>query len=240
MLTLSLTDHADNTGFVASVAGSLGATVSVWYTPADRPWPGDAWALAGTRTGDGDLAVAVPNRFYFCYASIVGEATPPERVAATSGLASVAQRVQDAVAALVKLCALDRIGDNVLTQVLLDVSEYRYPCAAVYLEGLSESEEKSTNGSDDIVYPAAVFLFDSGVKRSRHDHRSWVQKCRQQVFRALRNRHLAGVPESVIVRVRPGVIAQERYDGANGLPWQYYAGGFTVSVVCREPRGLGS
>lgn len=238
-LTLALADNADGTGLLATVAGSLGTPVAVHYTPADRPWPGDAWAIGGTRTGDGTLAVALPPRFYFVYAATSTAVTPPERIAVTSGEESVAERVQAAVVAVLKLADLPRVGDGVHNQVLLDPTAVKYPCAVVYLENLSEGEERSTNGTDDIVYPMSIILLDTGVSRTRHSHKAWVQACREKISRALRNVHLAGVPESVVTRVMGGPIAQERV-GAAGLPVEMYAGGFQVRVTCREPRGLGA
>lgn len=240
-LTVSYSDNSDGSGFTAAVTGTTGLPASVYYTPADRPWPLDPWVIGGTRTGDGTLTVPVLPRYYFAYAVIpsTGEVTPPACVVASDSLASVAERVQDAVVARLKLCNLPRIADRVFDQVLADPTEFKYPCAAVFLENLSEGEETSTNCTDDIVYPVSVVLLDSGVPATKHDHRPWVQACRQAVGRALRNVHLAGVPESVVVRVQAGMIAQ-RWMQMEGFPKEAYAGGFTARVTCREPRGLGA
>lgn len=238
-LTLTIQDRQDGTGFTAEIAGTSGDPVSVFYTLADRPWPLDAWIPGGSRTGDGTIAVTTPPRFYFVYAATPTACTPPERVAVTSADASVADRVQAALVAMLKLCDLPKVGDRVYSQILADPTEYKYPCVAVYLENLTEGEERSTNGTDDIVYPLSVVLLDTGVPATKHDHRGWVQACRQAVSRAVRNRHLAGVPESVIVRVTAGPIAQ-RWLTLDGFPREAYAGGFQIRVTCREPRGLGA
>ena len=240
-LTATYTDNQDGSGILVTLAGTGGAPVNVYYTPADRPWPLDPWIPGGTRTGDGTVTIAAPPRYYFAYATIpsTGETTPPACVVASIDQASVATRAQDAVVAWLKLCNLPRVGDRVYDQVLADPTEYKYPCVAVFLENLSEGEETSTNATDDIVYPHSVVLLDSGVPATKHAHRAWVQACRQAAGRALRNVHLAGVPESVIVRVQAGLIAQ-RWMVMEGFPKEAYAGGFTVRVTCREPRGLGA
>lgn len=240
-LSLTIQDSASltTTGFVATVAGSGGAAVALHYTQADRPWPLDPWVAGPTRTGDGAMTVNLPKRFYFVYAATATECTPPERVAVTTGEESVAERVQSAAVALLKICTLPRIGESVFNQALLDATELRYPCAVVYLEGLAEGEDRSTNGTDDIIYPLHVLLLNTGVSRTKHTHKAWVQDCRERVGRAFRNVHLPGVPESVLVKVTGGPIVQERVT-AVGLPMECYAGGFQMRVTCREPRGLGA
>ena len=255
-LTLALSDNANGTGFTAAVAGSSGATVSVWYTPADRPWPGDAWILAGTRVGDGAFAGAVDPRFYFVYASAGGTCSPPERVAVTTGFDEVATLMQNSIVATIRLLALPSISDYLAAPrrasggagfvgigaqafVQQDWTERKYPCFSVALDNQTEAQENGSNGADDIVYPFSVMLYDTAVKPTKQDHRAWIQWCRAKVFKAFRNQHLAGVTSSVVTRVEPKQIVQRQFEDGS-RPMNLYGGGFVVRCVNRELRGLGA
>jgi hypothetical protein len=256
-LTLDLTDNATTpTGFTATVAGSSGPTVSIFYTPADRPWPMDPWILAGTRVGDGAVVVPVDPRYYFVYATIPGLCSPPERVAVTTGLDEDATRMQASICATLNLLALPSRSDylasprltaadpgwtgiGVLDHFREDWMERRYPCFEVSVEGQTEGQEIGSNGTDDIVYPFRVMLYDTGISARRHDHKPWVQWCRAKLSKAFRNRHLASITSSVVVKVEPlSIFVKQPDDGSR--PKDLYAGGFTIKCVNRERRGLGA
>lgn len=252
MLTVTATDRAaDPTGFTAAVSGSDGAAVSILWTPADRPWPLDDWATAGSRTGDGPVGVLVPPRFYFVCAKTATDCSPPARVAVTDGRTAAATQLQAALAATLKLLNLPSATDfaekraagdgewtgvGVYEHLLDDPTERRYPCLVVSLDEVNETEETGTSDTDDIVYPFRVMLYDSALAPTNQTVRAWVQWCREKVSRALRQQHVLAVPGSVVCRVRPGPVVRRRTDP----PFAGYAGGFTVQCVQREPRGLGA
>lgn len=251
-------DNANGTGYTATVTDTGGAAVTVYYTPADRPWPGDAWAVGGTRVGDGAVVVPVDPRFYFGYAATATEITPPDRFAVTDGWDEPASVLQDALAALLATLALPsqndfvkqfpigderRTGVKVLTQLHEDASEREYPCLTVTAADATEQQEKGTNCLDDIVYTFPVMLFDAQIGINRQWSRKWVQYVRSKVSKAVRNQHSLGVPSLVQARVRyrqVSVKRQDNIDGAGGGTWAGYAGGFSIECVNREPRGLGA
>ncbi len=162
-LTLTLADNADTpTGFGRPRINVRLAHVRLLH-PGGPPVAGGCVGSWRQSHGYGFLAVSVPPRFYFVYAvTSVGEVTPPERIAVTTWEESVAERVQAAVVARLKLADLPRVGDGVHNQILLDATPVKFPCVVVYLENLSEGEERSTNGTDDIVYPMSIILLDTG------------------------------------------------------------------------------
>lgn len=255
MLTLSLADNRTSpTGFTATVAGSLGAAVAVAYTPADRPWPGDDWIAGGTRVGDGILIVAAPPKFYFAYASVPGTASPPGRVAVTTGLDEDATLMGRSIVATLNLMALPNrstyagglvFGDpgygviGAFDHLREDRMSLTYPCFEVTLDGQTEGQEKGSNACDDIVYPFRVMLYDTAVADTRHDHKPWIQYCRAKLSKAFRNQHLAGLRTSIVTKVEPlSIFQRQPTDGSK--PANLYAGGFTIKVANREFRGLGA
>lgn len=50
ILAASYTGNQDASGFTATVSGTNGFPVSVFYTPADRPWPLDPWICKHTHS----------------------------------------------------------------------------------------------------------------------------------------------------------------------------------------------
>lgn len=251
-MNLTLSDNANNTGFTVAISGSSGGTVSVWYTPADRPWPGDAWILGGSRVGNGTLVVAAPARFYFVYAVEGSVVTPPERVAVTTGQHEPATILQSALVSFLKIINLpnqteydggSRMGTGgwtVLGQLESDPSERSYPCLVASYDSTQERLERGTNGTDDVVYPFRLALYDAAVTSLRQWHSPWVQFCRSRISKSIRNVHALGVPSLVVARVTYGTPSQRKIQADGAGVWQGFAGSMTVELVNREPRGLGS
>lgn len=257
-LAVEFEDLADGTGFTANVTGSDGGEVSVFYTPADRPWPGDPWWLGDTRTGDGAVVVAVPPRFYFVYAADAAGPTPPDRLAVTSGRFEPATLIQDAIAAVILTLALpsqsdyqaartpadlDWVGVKVLTQLSEDAAERQYPCVTITAADGVEELGPGTNDQDDVTYRYSVMLFDTIIQDRHRGTRQWVQFCRSKISKAFRFQHTMGITTLVQAKVRYRQVfirRQENIDGTGGGIWAGYAGGLTVECVNREPRGLGA
>src|SRR4051812_49107415 len=91
-LTLTLTDAADGSGFTGAVTGADAATVTVYTHQA-----GDtAWAVSGTRTGNGTLALATGTGYFSAYAAGTVSGSPAASLvvtgAATSGTQSLHER----------------------------------------------------------------------------------------------------------------------------------------------------
>lgn len=227
-------------GFTATIAGSLGASVSVYYTPADRPWPGDAWILGGTRTGDGDVEVLCDPRHYFAYAATTTAVAQPERFAVTTGEDALATRCRVAVIAILQSLALEEIGDRVYDHQYPDGTEMEYPCIGVHLYNLSEQQEQGLNAADYISYPCRVIIYDTAIKRTDHTQSAKNDLWRQSIYRAFRDQHLPGVSEVRYVRVEPLLIANLDQSEIDGRQFDYFAGGFTIRCVAMEPRGIGA
>jgi hypothetical protein len=64
--TLTASDNGDGTGAVATIAGSTAGSMNRVYTVSAA---GGSWTLAGTRTGDGVVALALSAGVYFAYVS---------------------------------------------------------------------------------------------------------------------------------------------------------------------------
>jgi hypothetical protein len=234
-LGLALADYDDlPSGVTATLTGTLGASVSVYYTPADRPWPGDDWILGGTRTGNGDIEILLDKRHYFFVAKVAGDCTLPERFAVNDGLDPLATRCRAATIAILKTLALTQIGDEVNDQIFPDASEFKMPCITVYIEGGAERREDNTNELDAVGYPITVMVFDTHSKTD-HSKAALYEGWREKISRAFRDQHLGGVPESLYTRVEPVNIATAPND-----EYSHYVGGFNIINFVREPRGQGA
>ncbi len=242
-LGLDLTDNATvPTGVVATVTGTSD-DVTLYYTPADRPWPGDDWIFGGAAGGGGSIAVALPKRHYFFWATNGSDSSLPVRLAVTDGLDELASRCRDATIAILKALNLEGIGDRVYNQMTPDETNsgidassggIKYPCAIVHVTNVSESQEAGTNELDTIGYPVVVQFFDF-QKVTEHEKLLKYERWRGQTQRAFRDQHLQGVPETVYTRVAMQNIApvtQEKYEK--------YMGGLLITNFVREPRGQGA
>ena len=67
-LGLAIADNGDGTGGVATVTGSVGALTTVYYATFSGSMGSLTWTSAGSRTGDGTLALSLPVGYYLWHA----------------------------------------------------------------------------------------------------------------------------------------------------------------------------
>jgi hypothetical protein len=236
-MTLDLTDWNDTpSGVTAAVSGVAGSW-TVYYTPADRPWPGDAWIVGGTGTGAGSVDIELPKRHYF-FAGVpdAGAPTLPERLAVNDGLDALATRSRAATIAALKTLNLENIGDRVYDQMFPLPQQMKFPCIGVHVADMTEEQAPGTNLLDTIGYPVDISfyavrppLFVQGLPM--------YERWRQGVYRLFRDQHLQGVPESVYSRVVPQTVAssaliEQQFDK--------YVSSMRITNYVREPRGQGA
>ncbi len=248
--TLALTGNAaEPTGATATIAGTDGAsTNTVSYQLVNYgfvPVPG-TWTSAGSRTGDGSLALALPKGLYWfrCDSVLNGLATVSNLVflAVTDGMDAVHERcLQSIVANLQTLVAAELIpgitaGTRVYSQIELDIESVTFPCLVVCtnLPGQvgTELQLDGTNERDDIGYPCFVVQLD----RSPGDfvpNRADYLKGREVVFRFFRNQRLAGVDEVYTTRVEPGPVLKIETDR-----FEIIGSVLVIRPISREARGV--
>ena len=234
-LAITVTDNAAvPTGATVTITGSGGAVVSVYYCPVEYQWQYSQWVLAGTQTGDGAFALAIPPRQYFVFVQTSAATTLPVRFQVTDQLQSVATRCQAGIVNYLLELNLAEIGSSVRGLIWPDEIEIPMPAVLVTSGSGSESEESGLNSLDYVVYPFQLFVLDVH-EANDHTVNPKYQLWRQQINRAFRVLPDLGVPELAYVRMSYGKIAD--YDNPK---WNKYIGLLTVNCVCREPRGLGA
>lgn len=232
MSALAVTDSANNTGATATVTGTGGAAVAVYAQPVDGTLGAGAWALAGSRTGDGTVALALAKGYYFGYALVAGAASNLVYFQVTDGADSVLSRCVAAVKAQVHLLNLpctQRVFDSLYEQVPLT----QVPCTVLTTEGARETVESALNGRDDVGRPVRLIVRDLCLafdEAKRETYRRW----RQALYRAFQSQRLPGVPESV----RNKVEVSEVTPAPRREPQMVIE--MVVRCVTREVRGLGA
>ena len=121
-LTLTIADQADGTGATATVAGSLGAAVTVYTDSFDGELGTGAWTSSATRTGDGTADLVLATGHHFAYAVAGALVSPVVYFTVTDGVAAVCQRIDEAVQARLRLIGLAGIAnaDIVVREVPTD------------------------------------------------------------------------------------------------------------------------
>lgn len=254
-LTLSVVDRQDGTGATATIAGSdVGqlATVYTWPVAVGNSPP--AWAAAGSRVGDGPLALPVAPAYYYAHVrGAVGglvAVSPPIIFLASRSTDSVYDRILAGTHARVQGLALAMAGLSkaphpaTLPAARVLAGEFIDPqltpaFPAVWItppEQGSEQVREVVNGADDLGWPVVVSIVDRRDPREAGaipTYRRW----REQLSRALRFQRLPGVPEVYRAAIEPQAMARwvVQGEGSGGL---YFTSTLQFRFWTRDPRGV--
>lgn len=242
-ISITWNDAADNTGGTVTIAGADADTVTVYAMAVDATGlTSPTFTSRGTRTGDGAVVLTLAAGYHWIYAQglVSGDVAISNLVYAyaTDAADPLASRCVDALEA--RLAGLTMTTAQGVTlpnatiykRILVATdADIQYPCILLTHEGGRESQEGATTGKDDIGYPINVLVIDRHGGDFKTKRKTWL-RWRQQVFRALRNQRLAGVTESLTVKMEPEVTFDPK------LPaFQVVILGFVARCVCRETRG---
>ncbi len=198
-LSLTVADNQDGSGATATVSGSSGGAVVVYYQ-AD---PGRQLLAGGSRTGDGTVALSIPPGYYLGIAQVNGGGISSivRFVVTREALAVHEQCIQ---ALKQKILLLDLKGfpaGRVYDQILPNDKLVDFPCIMLSIEGETEPEAGSLAELCDLQYPVRVWIntrADASTPANRAQYLMW----RQQIFRALENQRLPGADQPEIIGVR--------------------------------------
>lgn len=222
-------------GLDATVAATGGGAVTVYASPFGGRTGPAGWAAAGSRAGDGVVALALAPGHYWVSALAAGAWAAPVYGVVTDPADAVRTRCVSAVAALLGLLAFDGIDPG---RVYV-----RHKRQATMTEQLPCVEVRRGEGADDEAYMGAEYdrpgypvlvLFklrevlgpDALAARSDLWH--------QQIARTFRNQELAAVPECWQVRVKPLPDLDP-----SKTEYQLVTGGALLLCDVYEPRGFG-
>jgi hypothetical protein len=236
-ISLTVADTGSGSATV-TVAGSNSAASNMVYYATFNGANGSAWALGGSRTGDGTVSVTpgVGSWAWQCL-SIVGGSPSLSNVALQAledSTVAVHYTALLAIQSIVQGLALQDVpSGNVQVQWLPTsfTSADPTPGCKICPAGV-ETQPGSLTGQDDIGLGCGLILYDvANANYTAHLARNLMW--RQQIFRKFRNRRLPGMPTSLIVTIEPKlVIDPQLFVQAN-----LWGTGFLIRAVSREQRG---
>lgn len=239
-LTLSVADSQDGTGGVATVAGADPGTPVAVYRALFRGAEGAfAWEAAGSRTGDGTVALAGPARNYWLWYAAGTVAGSPALTA------PVLQALTDATYQAVRTRAAQAIADRLALLGLADIPADRVylvvspkdaattvPGAVVFRDPLPDQDLSVLNARDDVGMGFQVVFQDASRGERGAPVAKW-DRWYEQACRAFRNQRLPGLPENTVCRVEPAKTMSP-----DDRVYLSMVSALTVRVVTREPRGI--
>lgn len=213
-LTITVTDNGDDTGAVATVAGSTALTTNTIYTQRidgelGATW--NTWTNTESRIGDGSVALDLAAGHYFVHVSNLNGSTttvsPVQYATVTTGEESIHYRCALAAQSRIRLIGLDGMDeDNVIVRKVPTDRDTARPCVLLSTFGTeTQPPTAGTNIRDDVGYPVLCsFVFaDQHTVQQNHNK---LLKWREQINRAFHNQRLPGVSEIIYGVVQPAQI----------------------------------
>ena len=201
-LTLTVTDNANNTGALASIAGADAATVTVYYMGPRHT----AWQNGGSRSGNGTLTLSIVKGYYWAYAAGTVSGSPAVSLVSpmfpvTAGTESLQERILDAVKSGIQAIAtagsLPGLDPDSVYQrkFVTQDTAFIYPCVLLVNVG-AESYLGGTNIRDDLGHPVGVQIATSRGIDDVADM-TGILLWRERIERYFITQLLAGVPEVI-------------------------------------------
>jgi hypothetical protein len=235
-LALQITDSGDGTGGAAAIFGSAGAANAVYYAPFTG-MPGNmAWTLAGTRTGDGTVPLAIGTGYFLFQLLENGALGPVANKAFTNLADSVHYRTLVGVQTRLTQLNLDgldptRFKISWLPRAI-DVDLVSLPYICIAPPGF-EINVSTVLNEDDYLYPIIVAIL---VKQNQDSvaNMKTVLKWREQILFGIANQRLPGVAETMWSDPKPMNVLD---------PDSFVSRGILLSALgfgnrIRQPRGL--
>lgn len=244
--TISLTDNADGTGAVVTVAGSTsGSTNAILAAQWAGGFVGQSYASYGSRTGDGTVTLALGPGYWHVYcrstkAALDGAVSLVGGVRVTEGEEAVWFQCLDAIVAKLQALSLPPPWQSE------PIVSRRFPWnrgtitpdikAGIFVPPLSDQYRQSTNQSDDWglgCQVTAVQASNMGLVSGMSAH----LLCRQQLVNALLpvagQAALAGVSDVMNVIIEPGPVIDPA-----AFQNQYDVGAIVARCITRQARVL--
>jgi hypothetical protein len=241
-LTLIITDNADGTGSVATIAGAVISDTVTLYASA---WTGEMksypMSSVGTRTGDGTIAVATPGTLalgFYVWQAVVTTGTPQVSNVYYQNVTSPAIAVHD----LIMDCVQERIRSLNLTDIPANqIFKRWFPRVIEGAETLPlvmmsptlrETYPVRLLNQDDVGYPVVVCIVakqNLGESVEMNRNLLW----RERIAKALRSQRLPGVLSVLTCEIEYDTVADE-----DAALKQHFLSAIVFRFVNREDRGL--
>lgn len=229
-LTLSIRDHGDGSGVLATVSGSSGGTVTVSRSAVGVASQG-AYIDAGTRTGNGTLNIAGRGYYWWKATEGVNVSVPVYQPATEEGDSTYDRCM---TMAHDRIVALALPGEpSVFRYDCRQDANVVYPAIQLFCVGQAEEDTGGTNQDNDIAYLIGCAIADRRASETSENmprFMCWRQMARD-AFHFVPHGDLR-VPELKITKVRFGpMVIPPPTAGV-----EYREGMFTIVCECRETR----
>lgn len=238
--TITWVDNAAGTGGTITVAGATALTTNtIMAARWDGGFTSVAWASQGSRSGNGTVAAAVADGywFFYCLSALAGEISVISNIiggVATSGADSISKQVMDAVVTRLQAMTFSGlVGSSIVVRKFPISRNLTKPCILVAPVPERVDPAGGTNERDEILYGVFIGAMQASNQDPTSDHNR-ILLWRQQIRLALMNHRLTGIA-SLTGQQYPEMgppIAQPIW--AQG--WDVSA--LTLRVGSRETRGL--
>lgn len=237
-ITTTITDSGDGTGGVVAVAGStIGSTNTLYRAAWDGRMTSYAMTSAGSRVGDGNIAVATLGYALWQVVSVDGATVTVGPVVyqnLTAPTSAFHYSILEAVRVVITSLSLDGVDDVSVQRKWLPTfwsGIHTSPLVQVAPFG-AEGDESRLLNKDDVVYPVIVAFadpVDNGTSVNQNRNLLW----RQQVAGTIRHQRLEGVPGVINTKVTPVSIVDPTAFGNN-----VQVGAIVFNFVHRQVRGF--
>jgi len=245
--SLAMSDNADGTGAVATVASADSGTTNTVYVQAFNGDLGTGdWTSKGSRTGNGTIAVSLATAGHYLAYLTSSDGSGGTSVSAvvyfvvTTGADATHYQCLVATQAVIQSLLLDGIANSsvVVKKIPLDrilgPQGISYPGVLVTPARETMDHTAGLNRLDDVGYGVLITMLDADnqeptVAANINKYLTW----RQRISKAFRNQRLSGVPEIIIAFVDPiEMVMPEAWNK------QLWASSLLVRFISRESRGL--
>lgn len=228
-ITLTIVDNQDGTGATATITGSAGgSTNNVYFSALGSNL---AWALGGTRTGDGTIDMSMTYGVYLFYLLSNTTIVPPV-YGTVSNASTQAWNTQCRRAVMATVAALPiPPAANLYEQMWPNQSYINFPCILFTSDGVQETEVSELSSLDDVGYPVRLAIAD---RRDKQDQTMLpaYEIWRQDIANMFRNQRCPGVQGSVKCLIEEYVILDP-----NGRDYEHVVSGMVIRCIIRQQRG---
>lgn len=243
--TLAVADNADGTGGVATITNADAAGAVVVYSQSvDGELGTTTWTSRGSRTGNGTVAVAPGNGFYWWHAksTLSGDVAVSNFVYQnlTDGTTAVHYRCLTGVQSRIQTLSLTGITNaNIVVKKLplerlKEIGAISYPAVLITPQRETMNPKEGTTARDDVGYGVIVTMLaadnqEPTLAENLPRNTLW----RHRIAKAFRNQRLPGVAESLQCFVEPMDFIVPEAWGKN-----IYASALLIRCMTRELRGV--
>lgn len=233
-LTVAVSDNANSSGVTATVTGSGGVPVSVYYQLAQQTsFAPTTWVLAGTLNGDGVLPIALNPGYAFFYAVSGSQVSSVVFSEITTATDSVMFRCLTAVQAQLQTLTLENLPPaNIQVRYLPRALEGIDSWPLVCIAPLGQESIAPYMASIDLVQePITV----ATIVPQNANYNANMRQCtrwREQIGQRLRHQRLPGVPEMLTLEQLPSSI----FDGS-AFQHLWFLGLCLFHAKTRQTRG---